>query len=130
MKFKNKYGLPGFTLIELLVVIAIIGILMGAVVVGINPTERLQDARDANKKTIIASIGAAMEACYTVNEGSYTNCDTVAELVPNYLKQDPTTGVAGTWSEGAGCAAVTLENGADTHWKYENGRATDAAAGC
>lgn len=125
----------GFTLIELLVTIAVIGVLMGAVIVAINPAKRLQDARDSNRKTIIASIASGMEACFTKYEGSFTNCDTVAKLVTNgFLKQDPTTGVTGTWTVTAGCAAVTLENPTITNgrWKYTTaaGKASEVASGC
>lgn len=125
----------GFTLIELLVTIAVIGVLMGAVIVAINPAKRLQDARDSNRKSVVASIASGMEACFTKYEGSFDSCDTVVKLVSNgFLKQDPTTGVSGTWVISAGCVSVTLENptGTNTHWKYTTGagKASEAASGC
>ena len=52
----------GFTLIELLVVIAIIGVMMAAVIVAINPTKRLQEARDSNKKQTVAQLATAVES--------------------------------------------------------------------
>ncbi|MCL5411279.1 MAG: type II secretion system GspH family protein [Patescibacteria group bacterium] len=77
----------GFTLIELLVVIAIVGVLAGAVLVAINPTERINEANDANKKSKLGQVAQAVESCYTNNNASYANCDTIAELeIGQYLK--------------------------------------------
>ena len=87
----NKLSLSkGFTLIELLVVIAILGILAAVVLVAINPAERINEANDSNKKSIVGQAATAVEACYTANTGSYANCDTVAELVTgSYMKTTP-----------------------------------------
>ena len=70
----------GFTLIELLVVIAILGILMGAVIVGINPTKRMEEATEAAAKQNVAQVAPAMEACITKNLGSEAACNTWTEL--------------------------------------------------
>jgi prepilin-type N-terminal cleavage/methylation domain-containing protein len=133
----------GFTLIELLVVIAIIGVMMAAVIVSINPTKRLQDARDSNKKQIVASVSSAAETCLTKNMGdglllaaAIAACDTVGELVTaDYLKVDPTTGIT-TFTMAATAAGVsvdyTLENGGATcaSWRYTSasGKAACVAA--
>ncbi|MBM4402498.1 MAG: type II secretion system protein [Candidatus Cloacimonetes bacterium] len=61
----------GFTLIELLVVIAVLGILASVVLVAINPTKRMQEARGAGKKNDVGQVALAVEACYTKNEGVY-----------------------------------------------------------
>ncbi len=88
----------GFTLIELLVVIAVLGILAAVVLVAINPTARMNDAKDAGLKNDVGQIALAVESCYTKNEGSYATCATIAELAPaggaGYLKAAPpsTTG--------------------------------------
>lgn len=126
----------GFTLIELLVVIAIIGVMMAAVIVSINPTKRLQDARDSNKKQVVATVASAAEACIVKNVGVNTTCDTVAELVTDgYLKQDP-TGAYVTFSMAAAGTdgvniAYTLENGGTGcgFWRYQSstGRAACSA---
>lgn len=134
MKIGNN---KGFTLVELLVTIAIIGVMMGAVIVAINPAKRLADARDADGKTKVAAVASAMEACYTVKLGSYVNCDTTANLVTDYLKLMP-SGVtffpmAGT-PPVAACTATTccisynLENGG--YWVYESayGKAQERSA--
>jgi type IV pilus assembly protein PilA len=46
----------GFTLIELLLVIGIIGILAGVVIVSINPTKQLGDARNAQRRSDVNTI--------------------------------------------------------------------------
>ena len=61
----------GFTLIELLVVIAILGILAGAILVGINPLEQLARGRDAAKITVVSGLGKAIQSYYTSQNGAY-----------------------------------------------------------
>ena len=55
----------GFSLIELLIVVALLGILSSSVVVAANPTKRLAQARDAQRKTNIGEIANALQANYT-----------------------------------------------------------------
>src|SRR3989338_1583517 len=55
----------GFTLIELLVVIAIVGVLASAVLVAINPAERIAEARDSQTKNDIGSIATGLTTYYT-----------------------------------------------------------------
>ena len=59
----------GFTLIELLVVIAVIGVLAGAIIVAINPTEQLARSRDTAKKSTISQLADAVNAYYAANSG-------------------------------------------------------------
>jgi len=109
----------GFTLIELLVTIAVIGVMMGAVIVAINPAKRLADARDADGKQRVASVALAMEACFTKNLGSYANCDSITELVNGgYLKQDPGGITFYDCTSSKCCLYYDLENG--DYWAYES----------
>ena len=98
MKFKNKYGLPGFTLVELLVVIAIIGVLMGIVVVVLNPAQILVRSRQGVCKGNVARVCEASAACY-VAMSSAASCDTAAKVgatlpsTPCVVSITATTGV-------------------------------------
>lgn len=124
-KMKNR----GFTLIELLVVIAILGILMGVVIVGINPTARLNEATEAQAKANTQQIATAMEACITKNLGSTAACDTWAELVSGAFVK-ATSAPAGL-SMSAGCVAF-LE-ASSQYCKYSSTTGVtlcDQASGC
>lgn len=59
----------GFTLIELLVVIAVIGVLAGAIIVAINPTEQLARAADAGRKSSAQQLADAINGYYATNQG-------------------------------------------------------------
>ncbi len=62
----------GFTLIELLIVITIIGVLVGVVLVVINPTKVRQKARDSRRVTDLVTVSNAIK---------YALADTKIELV-------------------------------------------------
>lgn len=65
MSFTFKRVLPvgrqGFTLIELLLVIGIIAILASIVIVAVNPTKQLGDARNAQRRS---DVNAVLNAVY------------------------------------------------------------------
>ena len=60
MKNSRKAGNKGFTLIELLVVIAIIAVLAVVVILTLNPAALLQEARDANRVSDMATLKSAL----------------------------------------------------------------------
>lgn len=60
----------GFTLIELLVVIAVVGVLAGAIIVVINPSEQFARAHDAARKNNIRQLGEAIVANVAIR-GTY-----------------------------------------------------------
>ena len=64
MKVKN-----GFTLIELLVVIAIMVILMGVVLVALNPGRQYQLSRDAKRQSDVNAILNAINQYQIDNDG-------------------------------------------------------------
>jgi prepilin-type N-terminal cleavage/methylation domain-containing protein len=75
---RNPIGGGGFTLVELLVVIAIIGVLMGIVVVVLNPAQILIRSRQGVCKANVGRVCEASAACY-VAMNDVTLCDTAAE---------------------------------------------------
>ncbi len=112
----------GFTLIELLVVIAIIAVLVVIVVVAINPVERLNDARDRSAASNVRSTGTLLTACMTrvlqnTPPGTYTDCDTQAELNTYSLGTLP-SGVTVASTASDLCASQVGRTG--TTWFYRN----------
>ena len=88
MKKENKSVKKGFTLIELLVVIAILAVLSVVVVLTLNPAGLLQEARDANRISDMATFKSSL-SLYLVDVstpvlGSSTYC---------YLSIATTTGM-------------------------------------
>lgn len=100
---KNK----GFTLIELLIVIGILAILMGTIVVAINPARQFAQARNTQRWSHLSAILTAVQQNVVDNRGTF-NCaagvipnsettmkpgaggyDICACLVPTYLAQMP-----------------------------------------
>jgi len=100
---KNK---KGFTLIELLIVIGILSILIGAVVVAVNPIRQFAQARNSQRWTHVHSILNAVyqnivdnQGIFVCPAGSLPNIATYMRvndgydicncLVPTYLAEFP-----------------------------------------
>src|SRR5579859_3969084 len=57
-----------FTLIELLVAIAIVGIIAAAVLVAINPAQKIKQGNDSKAKSDIGQIATALTAYYVSHQ--------------------------------------------------------------
>lgn len=60
----------GFTLVELIVVIAVIGVLAGAIILGLNPLTQFKKTRDAERKSNLREIKTALALYYSIH-GEY-----------------------------------------------------------
>ena len=69
----------GFTLIELLLVIGVITILTGIVIVSVNPTKQLADARNAQRRSDLNVILDAVYQYSIDNNGSLPHTITTIE---------------------------------------------------
>ncbi|HSX58525.1 MAG TPA: prepilin-type N-terminal cleavage/methylation domain-containing protein [Candidatus Saccharimonadales bacterium] len=119
----------GFTLIELLVVIAIIAILVVIVVVAINPVERLRESTDRAAAANVRATGTLLSACMTKvlslsTPGTYSDCDTQAELDTYTLGKIPTTAptvtVASTATDLCASAPGRVVGAVTTTWFYRH----------
>lgn len=63
----------GFTLIELLVTIILIALIIAAVIVGIDPVDKINSSNDAKVITNVAILASAFENNATVNNGNYSD---------------------------------------------------------
>ena len=79
---RRRAATAGFTLIEMLVVIGIITVLAVMVLVLVDPVEKINNAKDAERKTDVGQVATAASTYYFSNNGSYTGVS-VAVLVAN-----------------------------------------------
>lgn len=80
----------GFTLIELLVVIAVMAVIASAVIVLINPLDKIKAANDSKVQSDIGQIATALTAYATANNGVYpTTAQGLSVLAPAELSAIP-----------------------------------------
>jgi len=108
--FKNNKILnKGFTLLEMLLVIAIIAILVGIVIIAINPGRQLAQARNAQRASDLRALNSAVQQYYIDNRDwpnalltsslqdicleedvtAQNDCISLNALVPDYLSALP-----------------------------------------
>lgn len=94
----------GFTLIELLLVIGIIAILASIVIVAINPTKQLADARNAQRRSDVNTVLNAVYQYAIDNNGTLPGCLPTATVgtAYNVCTANSCTGVTN------GCNLATL----------------------
>jgi prepilin-type N-terminal cleavage/methylation domain-containing protein len=90
LAFANK----GFTLIELLIVVAIIAILASVIFVALNPLQRFQDTRDADRIRDVTTILEAVKIDQIDNGGSYQTTISSLSAGSVYLIVDGSSMVA------------------------------------
>ncbi len=102
----RKPARRGFTLIELLVVIAIVAVLAVVVVLVLNPAQLLQQARDSNRMSDLASINAALG--YYLADSSLAGTVSLGTVSTTYLSVPDATATttAGDHCDGLGLASL------------------------
>src|SRR3989344_2631866 len=76
----------GFTLIELLLVIGIIGLLSSIVIIAINPTKQLDDAKDAQRRSDVKAILDAVHQ-YVIDRGNLPTLPNGNQAIPTTSRQ-------------------------------------------
>ncbi|PIZ44350.1 hypothetical protein CO180_04405 [candidate division WWE3 bacterium CG_4_9_14_3_um_filter_41_6] len=76
----NRISSRGFTLIELLVVVVVLGILVGVVIVVINPNVQQEKAKEGVIKGNVDKIGQALIGCVSSQLSPATTCDTFTKI--------------------------------------------------
>jgi len=102
-KNESVFNKHGFTLMELLVVISVIAITAAVGFVALNPTQRLEDSRNAARWTDVGAIVNAVKMDEVDNGGSFLTSVADATSSLNF--------VIGTASTGcdSGCGAITTQ---------------------
>ncbi|MDD4287058.1 MAG: type II secretion system protein [Candidatus Peribacteraceae bacterium] len=93
---KLRLSREGFTLIELLLVIGIIAILASIVIVAINPTKQMGDARNAQRRSDVNTILNAIYQYAIDNNGTMPGCLASGSGGSICVKGSSCTGVVGT----------------------------------
>lgn len=95
---KTKTNNKGFTLVEVIILFSLLAIISVSLVIGLNPVDRMQDARNNQRQfQVVAIYGALTEYisrekdvpdCLIMPDNSIDliNCQ---ELVPDYLSEIP-----------------------------------------
>jgi prepilin-type N-terminal cleavage/methylation domain-containing protein len=122
-KIKSCKSAKGFTLIELLIVIAIIGILAAALLVALNPGQRIAASRNARVRSDLVNLGSAANL-FNVDSGLAANCPSggsypnnfgqtsalcKVKFVPQLL--DPVGGNYAFFAFPSGCTSDTVGQG-------------------
>lgn len=93
---KNNRNIQGFTLLEILLVVAIIAILSAIVIVALNPSKMLANARNVERKSDLKQINSALQQYYidhreypitlsdTPNEICYTGSNASSTEITDY----------------------------------------------
>lgn len=102
--FSSRHGRAGFTLIELLLVIGIIAILAAIVIVAINPTKQLADARNAQRRSDVNTILNAVYQYAIDNNGNLPSGIPVDPAAALEICQTAVTGAACTTAGGVDLA--------------------------
>ncbi len=106
LRFSSSQRRAGFTLIELLLVIGIIAILAAIVIVAINPTKQLADARNAQRRSDVNTVLNAVYQYAIDNNGNLpTGIPTDPTVLP--ICQTAVTGVACTAAPVSGVDLAT-----------------------
>ena len=103
----------GFTLVELIIVIAIIGVLAAVLLVGINPVEQINKARDSGNLSKCKEAIEGAERYFAFNEADPADCP--ALITAEELKAGACDGVTLNMGSGSYTCDFTAPSTAYTN---------------
>lgn len=89
----------GFALIELLVVVGILGVIIGAIIVAVNPLKQFAQANNAKRRADLMNIMNAISQNIVDNNGTFTTTTNCLNSIP----EDATTTISSTAYNICGC---------------------------
>ena len=124
----KKDNRPAFTLVEMLVTLAVIAIVAGAVVVSIDPVQRIRDAVNARARQDVDTTAKVVESCLvftspsTNRQNNIADCDTQSKLMSGgFARSVLSNGAYPNFQLNANATVVCISQQGESptvNWKY------------
>lgn len=121
---KLRLSREGFTLIELLLVIGIIAILASIVIVAINPTKQMGDARNAQRRSDVNTVLNAVYQYAIDNNGNMPGCLATGSGGNICVKGSSCTGVTSGCDLDSLTTSYIVDLPKDPSWEAADGNDT------
>lgn len=124
----KKGNRSAFTLVEMLVTLAVIAIVAGAVIVSINPVQRIRDAVNTRAKQDVDTTAKVVESCLvytspsTNRQNTIADCNTQSKLISGgFARSVLSNGAYPNFQLNGNATVVCISQqgeNSSTNWKY------------